>query len=181
MTALRKAELRPGRDAPAGPTDEQVRLVADNISHLMRSFERAKQQYLAAAKHDLEWSSHVLISHLVLCGPIRASALAERVRSDPSTVSRQVAALVKDGLIERTADPDDGRACLLAATDKGRVAHRAHMRTRNEYFARMLAHWSERDCRRLAELLQRFTADYDEFCASFFDASGRLSSTRKEA
>jgi DNA-binding MarR family transcriptional regulator len=181
VTALGKAEPTIERDTSSGPTDEQVRLLADSVTHLMRSFERAKQQYLAAAKHNVEWSAHVLISHLVLCGPIRASALAERVRSDPSTVSRQVAALVKDGLIERTADPEDGRASLLVATDKGRDVHRAHMRTRNEYFGRMLAHWSQRDCRRLAELLQRFTTEYDEYWLSFFDASGRSAGTRTES
>jgi DNA-binding MarR family transcriptional regulator len=185
VAAPSKADVRSGHsepETPVGPTEEQVRLVADSVSHLLRSFERAKQQYLAAAKHDVEWSAHVLISHLVLCGPLRASTLAERVRSDPSTVSRQVAALVKDGLVERMADPDDGRAYLLAATDKGRAAHRSQMRSRNDHFARMLAHWSERDCRRLVELLQRFTADYDEFCASFFGAGGRLpAQPRKES
>ena len=51
-------------------------------------------------------------------GPHRSNALAEAVHSDPSTVSRQIAALVKVGYVERRPDPADGRACLLAATDE---------------------------------------------------------------
>ena len=43
-------------------------------------------------------------------------ALAAAVHSDPSTVSRQVAALVRAGLIERQADPEDGRASVLVPT-----------------------------------------------------------------
>jgi hypothetical protein len=53
-------------------------------------------------------------------GPRRAGALADAVHSDPSTISRQIGHLVKLGYVERTADPEDGRATLLAATDEGR-------------------------------------------------------------
>ena len=60
-------------------------------------------------------------------GPLRAGALADCLQSDPSTVSRQVAALVKDGLLERRADPDDGRASLLVLTDA--ATRRAGRRT----------------------------------------------------
>ena len=61
-------------------------------------------------------SAIILLKTLVLNGPTRSSALAAAVHSDPSTVSRQVAALVRDGLLERQADQEDGRASLIAAT-----------------------------------------------------------------
>ena len=60
-------------------------------------------------------------------GPICASALAEMVQSDPSTISRQVAALVRDGLLKRRADPIDGRARISRAV----VRHRAMARAMN--------------------------------------------------
>lgn len=60
-----------------------------------------------------------IIARLVHEGPMRSSALAELTYLDPSTVSRQVDALVKLALVRRTADPDDGRATLLEATPPG--------------------------------------------------------------
>jgi DNA-binding MarR family transcriptional regulator len=48
--------------------------------------------------------------------------LAERTGLDPSTVSRAVGSLVDLGLVERQADPRDGRASVLALTDAGRTA-----------------------------------------------------------
>jgi DNA-binding MarR family transcriptional regulator len=159
----------------AGPTaaaheqrSDDIAQLADGISRLMRSFNRAKDQLAAAAEHDVEWSAHLLLANLVIEGPLRAGALAELVQSDPSTVSRQVAGLVKDGLIERRADPVDGRASLLIATAQGESAVRAHKEVRNAHFRRMLSDWSEPDCRQFAVLLQRFTAAFDSYRPAYF-------------
>jgi DNA-binding MarR family transcriptional regulator len=94
-------------------------------------------------------------------GPIRAGALAGVVQSDPSTVSRQVAALVKDGLLERRADPEDGRAALLAVTDRARTVLAEQDRIRLGRYDEMLADWDADDLSRFAELLSRFTDDYE--------------------
>jgi DNA-binding MarR family transcriptional regulator len=76
-------------------------------------------------------------------------------------VSRQVAALVKDGLLERRADPEDGRASLLVLTEKADAVLRDHDEIRNQHFAQMLAEWNERDLRRFANLLRRFRHDFE--------------------
>ena len=62
---------------------------------------------------EADHSPLFLLVKFVRTGRQRASALAELVGADPSTVSRQVASLVKAGFVDREADPDDGRACLL--------------------------------------------------------------------
>jgi len=80
--------------------------VADNVTQLMRSFARTRARVLDAAAHDVEWTAQMVLKCLANEGPMRSSAIAEHVRADPSTVSRQVAALVKEGLVERTADPE---------------------------------------------------------------------------
>jgi DNA-binding MarR family transcriptional regulator len=139
----------------------EVTEVADTLVHLMRTFARQRAKVLAAAAHDVEWSAQMLLKVLASEGPIRASQLAEHAHIDPSTASRQVAALVKDGMIERRADPEDGRACLLVLTDKAGDVLRRHDEIRDEHFATMLSGWGERDLRRFAALLSRFTADYE--------------------
>ena len=135
--------------------------VADTFVELMRSFQRAKARYLALAEHDVEWSGQIVLRLLANHGPMRASEIAGCLRSDPSTVSRQVAAMVKDGLLERRADPEDGRASILALTPKADTVIAEHDRLRLSHFAEMLADWNEGDLSRFAALLHRFTADFE--------------------
>ena len=90
----------------------------------------------------------MLLFQLCKDGPQRSSALAATVCVDPSTVSRQIADLVDLGLVERRADPQDGRASLLAATEAGQERHRLLHERRDRAFAVMLADWSDEDVRR---------------------------------
>jgi DNA-binding MarR family transcriptional regulator len=135
--------------------------VADTFVSLMRSFVRARTRFLAAAAHDVDWAAHIVLKTLATAGPMRASDLAGCIQSDPSTVSRQVAALVKEGLVERQADPADGRASLLALTPRAASVIAEHDEVRLRHFADMLEDWSERDLRRFSSLLRRFTATFD--------------------
>jgi DNA-binding MarR family transcriptional regulator len=152
VTAVPEEDLAPREDAVA---------VAESFVQLMRSFARTRAQILAAAAHDVEWTAQMVLKCLANEGPMRLSTLADHLQADPSTVSRQVAALVKDGLLERRADPVDGRACLLVPTDKAGEVLKDHDTIRNEHFGRMLAGWNERDLARFAMLLRRFTHDFE--------------------
>jgi DNA-binding MarR family transcriptional regulator len=147
-----------GRDALAAAAG-----VADTFTTLMRASNKARAQMLAAAAHDVEWSASVILRCLSNEGPLRSSALAELIDSDPSTVSRQVAALVKDGLVNRQADPIDGRASLLVLTPKADEVLREHNDIRNNHFARMLTDWDERDLEQFAALLRQFTDDFNRY------------------
>jgi DNA-binding MarR family transcriptional regulator len=148
----------PAVDESARVSDD-VRAVANTFVDFVRTSNRIRSRWLAAAAHDVEWSAHVVLKMVASNGPLRASALAECLHSDPSTVSRQVAALVKEGLLERRADPEDGRASLLAITDRAREVLADHEEIRLQHFAEMLAGWSERDLHKFAALLRRFTDD----------------------
>ena len=140
---------------------EDVTGFADTFVRLMRAFVRARTRMLAAAQHDVEWSAHIMLKVLETEGPMRSSALADAIQSDPSTVSRQVAALVKDGLVERRADPVDGRASLLVLTDKAADVLTDHDDIRTQHFAHMLDGWSARDVHQFARLLERFTDTFE--------------------
>jgi len=69
--------------------------------------------------HDISVTQCYALEMLVQHGPMRLGALAERLFLDKSTTSRVVAALVKKGYIEQSADPRDGRATALRATRDG--------------------------------------------------------------
>jgi DNA-binding MarR family transcriptional regulator len=65
-------------------------------------------------------TQRVVLIELVSSGPLRLGALAARIGASDPTASRAVAGLVAAGILERSADPDDRRAVLLAATPVGR-------------------------------------------------------------
>lgn len=154
---------RPAEPAPATGPDHDVSALADVVQRMTRTLRRVRSQSLARARDDVEWSANVLIHALVQDGPMRAGALAESVQSDPSTVSRQVATLVRDGFVERRADPVDGRAALLVATAKAQEVMHAHQQMRNWHLDRVVAGWTDEDRHRLTELLSRFIDDFETY------------------
>ncbi len=146
------------------PSDDEL-AVADGVGgaliRLVRLIERKRDRYHAEHPDAVERAAYHLLAFLVQGGPRRASALAEAVHSDPSTVSRQVGGLVRLGYVERTADPQDGRATLLAATNEGRRVFEENRRARNQHLAELLSAWPEPDRLAFRELLDRFATDLE--------------------
>jgi DNA-binding MarR family transcriptional regulator len=85
--------------------------------------------------------------------------LAAHCALDPSTISRAVAALVRDGLVQRTADPADGRASTLALTPHGREVLDGTTAWYEHQLAEALKAWSTEDLATLSALLERFGND----------------------
>jgi DNA-binding MarR family transcriptional regulator len=59
------------------------------------------------------------LSVVVFGGPVRISSLARAEQVRTATMTPIVAALERDGLLTREADPADARAVILRATAKG--------------------------------------------------------------
>lgn len=144
---------------PAAPTTTGP--VSAQVVRLMRQLSTLKAQAAAHSRGQVEWSSYALLLHLLQDGPMRSSALAESVCADPSTVSRQAAALVEQGLVERRPDPADRRAVQLAATERGASLFRRMQRDREAMFDTVLRDWSAEDVEQLTALLARFTTDLE--------------------
>lgn len=107
----------------------------------------------------VERTSYALLASLREDGPQRLSTLAEVVRLDRSTVSRQLAALEQRGLVERRPDGHDRRSHLLALTEDGQQILQATRARRQRWLRDALVEWSERDRVRLARLLERLAHD----------------------
>lgn len=126
-------------------------------------FGLGKQQ--ASLSHRMSKSgvdrSAILLLKILSHGPRRSSELAAAVHSDPSTVSRQVASLVRDGLVERKADQEDGRASLLAPTDRGLELLEQQRERLGLALARVVHQWDPDDVTRFLELLERFVTDHE--------------------
>jgi len=79
------------------------------------------------------------LSVIVYGGPLRLGALARAEQVRPPTVTRQVQALERDGLVRRRVDPADGRVALVEATAKGRRLLEAGRGRRTAQLVRILA------------------------------------------
>lgn len=136
--------------------------VADDLGgelvRTIRLLAKAKAK-LSSMPGSTDHSSFPIIATLVVDGPRRTSALAEVLHTEVSTISRQTSALVQQGLIERQADPNDGRACLLAPTDAGRELYARARQERNRWLAATLRDWDGDDVERLIGLLTRLNTD----------------------
>jgi DNA-binding MarR family transcriptional regulator len=147
--------------------------LADRVGHAMIRLNKMHACVSAQmGKAGMDKAAFVLLANLAHLGPSRSSALAEAVFSDPSTVSRQVADLVKDGLVERRADPEDGRASVLVATESGQLLLRERRRMRNEAIARMFGDWSGQDWSTFTGLFERFVDTYEHALPSFLTEGG---------
>jgi DNA-binding MarR family transcriptional regulator len=70
------------------------------------------------------------------------------------------------GLVERRADPDDGRASLLAITDAGTALLDRARQRRDDRIAAIIEPWQHAERAQFADLIDRFTAGYEEhWCA----------------
>jgi DNA-binding MarR family transcriptional regulator len=120
---------------------------------------RAISARLAGELHpDLDGAAYGLLALLEDAGPLRASDLVARLGLDKSTVSRQVSSLVALGLVDRAADPADGRAQVLTTSTEGstRLRHIREVR-RARWEADLVADgWELDDVATLAALLHRF-------------------------
>jgi DNA-binding MarR family transcriptional regulator len=74
---------------------------------------------------------------------------------DASTVSRHLASLEADGLIERAANEGDRRASPVIATAQGRDIYVASLRSRLTVITNAVADWPAADREQLAVLLDR--------------------------
>ncbi|GAB3812179.1 MarR family transcriptional regulator [Micromonospora zhanjiangensis] len=109
----------------------------------------------AAEHRALDRAAYVILRHLDRVGPQNVSALAARLNLDGSTVTRQVTAMQRDGLITREPDPRDGRGTMVSPTAAGLSRMTAVRAARTRLYADILADWPAPDRTHLAALLTR--------------------------
>ncbi len=83
--------------------------------------------------------------------------LAGRLRIEPSTATRAVQRIVKDGLAERYASADDGRVVMVRVTPEGLRRHAAVAERRAIALARIIGSFAPDERVQLADLLERLT------------------------
>ncbi|MFF7329977.1 MarR family transcriptional regulator [Streptomyces sp. NPDC008150] len=91
------------------------------------------------AEGELTMPERTALSLLDRTGPTTSSALARQVQITAQAMGATLGGLRARGLVERAADPADGRRVVLALTDAGRQALTDKRGARGELLARALA------------------------------------------
>src|SRR3954470_3260193 len=149
--------------------------LADQLGHelvrLVRLINKAKSQVSKQGPDGIERAAYAILFTLIHEGPQRTSRLAESLHSEISTISRQSSSLVQHGLVERQADPEDGRACLLAPTAEGLRVFEENRKQRNQWLAQVLAAWPTEDRRTLTLLFDRLNTAMETYAPQPTDES----------
>ncbi|MGW2212734.1 MarR family winged helix-turn-helix transcriptional regulator [Streptomyces sp. NPDC001781] len=130
----------------------------ETIQREMTSFARRARASAGRMHPELSLVSYTLLGHLEERGGCRATDLASHYALDKSTVSRQVGALERAGLIERRLDPEDARVQVLHLTGAGEEILAQVTRSRRAAFRERLADWPQDDLVRFAAYLERYNA-----------------------
>jgi DNA-binding MarR family transcriptional regulator len=138
------------------PVEHEAFVRLEREIGLLLRRSRAISARLARELHpDLDGAAYGLLALLQDAGPLRASSLVTRLGLDKSTVSRQLSSLVDLGLVDRAADPADGRAQVLTPSAEGSARLSRIREARRARWESDMADWPQEDVVRLGELLAR--------------------------
>jgi len=132
------------------------------VAELVRRLTATRPHNPAVAALD---RSAYLILHEVLGSPepLTIQALARRLHVDLSTMSRQIGAMERKGLVKRVPAADDPRAHWVTATPSGHRSFDSMRAARRAVYQEILRDWSRADQEQLAAALQRLNHSIREY------------------
>ena len=135
------------RDAAQGSVELEVMLLG---RHAVLGPASSK-----ARGGSLDRSAYLLLSRLQAQGPMTIRELHEAFGLDQSTLSRQTAAMLRDGVVERTPDPDGGPARRFAVTDLGAARLAADRADKLAALDKVFDDWDPEEVQTFAAMLRR--------------------------
>src|ERR1700710_1492561 len=138
--------------------------LSDTASQLSTAIVRTARvlRQDAAAEAGLGAGTTAALASINRDGPLTASELAEIERVKRPSITRTLACLDREGLIERTPDPADGRSSQVAISAAGRERLALLRRRKSAYLARRLEALDPEEVATLAsaaEILERMRED----------------------
>ena len=145
---------------PPAPRAAQVDAHAPEIdtieaaARLRLAATRLARRLRQHSESGLTPSQHAALATIERCGSLTLGRLAEAERVSAPTITRVVALLEEQALVERRPDPADGRATLVQLTDDGQTLLTTVRRQRTAWLADRLDSLDEGQVRRLVDALQ---------------------------
>lgn len=135
--------------------------LSERAAHLrtaiVRTARRLRQE-AASETTGLTPTSVAALATIERHGPLTPSEIAEIERVKRPTITRTLGCLEREGLIDRTPDPADGRSALVGINGAGRERLRRLRGRKNAYLAKRMRDLSAEEVEtleRAAEILER--------------------------
>lgn len=135
--------------------------LSERAAHLrtaiVRTARRLRQE-AAAETSGLTPTSVAALATIERHGPLTPSEIAAIERVKRPTITRTLGCLEREGLIDRAADPADGRSSLVSVNGAGRERLRRLRGRKNAYLARRMKDLTDEEVEtleRAAEILER--------------------------
>jgi len=138
--------------------DQTLQELEHEMSVLVRRIRRVIAERARMLHPELSPVAYSMLMALNDSGPQRASDLVEIFSVDKGAVSRQVQALLELDLIERTPDPEDRRAMILAISEEGHRRLANISASRRHELSRRLGDWTEQDLSAFVRSLGRYNS-----------------------
>ncbi|MFI9509176.1 MarR family winged helix-turn-helix transcriptional regulator [Nocardia sp. NPDC052566] len=145
--------------APGPPDSAAFSRLVFELTLLSRHFPAS---VLRRPGFQLDRSAYLLLTRLEIDAPLSLRELSEAFQLDISTINRQVGAMLKQGLVERVADPDGGVARKIRASAKGLELVAADRTQSHEGIGAVVAEWSPDDVAQLSRLVARFNESIEQ-------------------
>ncbi|WP_240659629.1 MarR family transcriptional regulator [Streptomyces sp. WAC 01529] len=125
-----------------------------DVSALISAIENFNRFYIRLpALQTLSFTTLSVLDTLNSRGPTRLTKLAKTEQISQPGLTQLVTRLEQDGLVERRADPTDGRAVLVHITDAGRQVGASRLEDRIRRLIPLVAQLAPEDQRAITEAL----------------------------
>ncbi|QWT23826.1 MarR family transcriptional regulator [Subtercola sp. PAMC28395] len=145
-------------ESSAEPVADTLPLSRDDVAERLTLVVSRLSRRIRPVGDELSHGLLSALSSVKNSGPLRPSDLARLENVAAPTMTRIVADLEQRGLVERTADPVDGRSFLLRATASGLGTVAEARSSRTERVVAMLAEQSDSAIETIAAALPALEA-----------------------
>jgi DNA-binding MarR family transcriptional regulator len=121
------------------------------IAFLVRALEAMQR----LRTYPMERAHYLMLRLIDAEGPQAVATIAYRLLLDDSTVTRQVAEMERQKLVEKNPNPSDRRSAIVAATPFGLEQARRMHEMRLERIHSLMDPWSDEERTQFAGLLRR--------------------------
>ena len=146
---------------------ESERQMAGRIARAWREIRRGfannalRELIFEGEEYSIEAGQFDTLEQLVLHESIRMGDLADVLRVDPSTATRAVQRLIKDGLAEKVSHSGDGRVVYVAPTKRGHDLFKWVVARRSDVVMNVVGELSDDRREGIAVALEEFAVALD--------------------
>lgn len=139
----------------------------ERLTTAVRDFRRISSsstfasRWLGGGSDALEGGQYDVLDWLSEREAWRMGELAAALRVDPSATTRAVPPLEQMGLVERTRDPEDGRAVLLRITDVGRARQERARSHGLQLWGEALEEFTDDELEEFAAFMRRLAGSFE--------------------